>query len=266
MRSDRLPLVFVAALLLAPAALAAPPGRTLRVCSDPNNLPFSNERREGFENRIAEVVARELGARLEYVWKPHRRGFLRTGLSARACDLVMGVPTELEMALTTRPYYRSTYVFVARRGGVDVRTFDDPALARLRIGVQLIGDDYANAPPAHALARRGLARNLVGYTVYGDYATESPPAEVVRAVERGDVDLSVVWGPLAGFHARRSAVPLAVRPVPATAGPLDAPMIFEISMAVRRGDRALAAELDRVIQARRKEIDAILRAYGVPRV
>ena len=239
----------------------------LRVCADPNNLPFSNARGEGFENRLAELMARELGRRVEYTWWAQRRGFVRNTLDAGACDVVMGVPSSFELARPTRPYYRSTYVFVSRAGGRSrVRSFDDPALRRLRVGVQMIGDDYANAPPAHALARRGIVRNVVGYSVYGDYATPNPPARIVEAVARGEVDVAVVWGPLAGYFAPRQPLPLRLDPVTPQIDLPFLPFVFDISMAVRRGDDSLRAELDRALVRARPAIDSILAAYGVPRV
>jgi mxaJ protein len=246
------------------------PQRVLRVCADPNNLPFSNVRLEGFENRLAELVAREMRAKLVYTWWAQRRGFIRNTLKANKCDVVMGLPSSFEMALTTRPYYRSTYVFVSRRDrrdrGVRVASFDDPALRRLRVGVQIIGDDYANAPPAHALAERGIVDNVVGYTVYGDYRKDSPPSEIVHAVARGDVDLAVVWGPLAGYYASREPVALDLTPVSPEIDLPFLPFVYDISMGVRRGDNALRDVLDRIIVRRSRDIDAILDRYGVPRV
>src|SRR5829696_4599439 len=153
---------------LALIALGAIPAhaRELRVCADPNNLPFSNEAREGFENKVVDLIAEDLGATVAYTWWAQRRGFVRNTLKAGLCDVVMGVPTSFDLALTTRPYYRSTYVFVSRaEGGRRIESFDDPALRRLRIGVQMIGDDYSNAPPAHALAQRHIVSNVVGYMV-----------------------------------------------------------------------------------------------------
>src|SRR5689334_18377660 len=177
----------------------------LRVCSDPNNLPFSDRQEQGFENRIAELVARELGTHVEYTWWAQRRGFVRSTLRAGECDLVMGVPSSMEMVLATAPYYRSTYVFVSRRDrSQPITSFDDPRLRHLKIGVQLIGDDGVNSPPAHALSNRGIVRNIVGYTVYGDYAKPHPASRIIDAVIKGDVDVAVVWGPLAGFFAARS--------------------------------------------------------------
>ena len=257
--------------LLALAACGTAPEpqavRVLRVCADPNNLPFSNERGEGFENRIAELVARELGAELRYTWWAQRRGFIRNTLRAGACDVVMGLPTSFELARTTRPYYRSSYVFVWRRDrGYDIRSFDDPRLRELRVGVQMIGDDYTNSPPAHALANRGVVQNVRGYSVYGDYAQPNPPARIIDAVVRGEVDVAVAWGPMAGYFARMADVPLELVPVsPAVDVPF-LPMVFDISMGVRHGDEALRQELERVLIARKRTIDRILDEYGVTRV
>src|SRR3982751_4470520 len=137
----------------------------LRVCADPNNLPFSNQRREGFENQIAEIVARDLHRRLTYFWLPQRRGFVRNTLEADQCDVVIGVPAESEMLRPTRPYYRSTYVFVSRQDrALHLRSFDDPRLKTLTIGIQVTGDDYANPPAAQALAARQIVQNVRGYT------------------------------------------------------------------------------------------------------
>jgi mxaJ protein len=238
----------------------------LRVCSDPNNLPFSNTQQDGYENRIADLIARDLGTTVEYTWWAQRRGFLRNTLNAGLCDVVIGYPSHADPVLTTTPYYRSTYVFVTRRAShIDVRSFDDPTLRTMRIGVQLVGDDGANSPPAHALSRRGIVRNLIGYTVYGDYRTDSPPSEIVAAVVRGDVDVATVWGPLAGYFAARQDVPLDLVPVePQVDGPL--PQAFDISMAVRRNDRTRVMALNDFLQRHRQDIDTILARYHVPRV
>ncbi|HVG45621.1 MAG TPA: quinoprotein dehydrogenase-associated putative ABC transporter substrate-binding protein, partial [Longimicrobium sp.] len=213
--APQLALALTLALGAAGCARAdARPARELRVCADPNNLPFSNARGEGFENRIAELVARDLDARVRYTWWAQRRGFFRNTLRAHACDLVPGVPTSFELVLATRPYYRSTYVFVHRADApFRVRSFDDPVLRRLRVGVQLVGDDYANTPPAHALARRGIIDNVRGYTVYGDYRQDNPPARIIEAVAHGEIDVAVAWGPLAGYFATRQGVPLEIVPV-----------------------------------------------------
>jgi len=254
----------------APVASAAPtmPARpsVLRVCADPNNLPFSNDRLEGFENRIAEVIARDLGARVEYTWWAQRRGFIRNTLRARRCDLVLGVPSSFELAATTAPYYRSTYVFVYRTDrGLNVRSFDDPVLREVKVGVQMIGDDFTNAPPAHALANRGVIENVVGYTLYGDYAEPNPPARIIEAVARGEIDVAVAWGPLAGYFARRQRVPLEVVPVSPEIDLPYLPFVFDIAMGARRGETPFLEELDRILVRRRAEIERILADYGVPR-
>jgi mxaJ protein len=237
----------------------------LRVCADPNNLPFSNERGEGFENRIAALLAEELGASVEYTWWAQRRGFLRNTLKAGLCDLVPGLPAELEGVRTTAPYYRSTYVFVTRDDGPRVTSFDDPGLRDLRIGVQLVGDDGWNTPPAHALSRRGVVANLRGYSLYGDYREPNPPARIIAAVADHEIDAAVAWGPLAGYFATRQKTQLRVTPVhPQSDAKL--PMVWDIAMAVRNDDAALQRDVDAALERRRADIDEILASYGVPRV
>jgi quinoprotein dehydrogenase-associated probable ABC transporter substrate-binding protein len=254
-------------LILLRAAAAAASDRELRVCADPNNLPFSNQRGEGFENRIAELIAREQNAALRYEWWAQRRGFVRNTLREGRCDLIIGVPTGYDPVLTTRPYYRSTYAFVSRKDrqlGID--WFDDPRLRQLKIGIQLMGDDGANAPPAHALARRGIIRNVVGYTIYGDYSEANPPARLIDAVASGAIDLAIAWGPLAGFFASRETTPLTITPVAKPADPPGLRFRFAISMGVRKGDTALRDELNLILDNRRPEIKKILDDYGVPQV
>lgn len=254
------------AFLSLSAAPALAEAAALRVCSDPNNLPFSNARREGFENRIAELVARDLGRRVEYVWMPQRRGFLREGLGTGRCDLIAGTP-KLEPLLATEPYYRSAYVFVSRRDrGLDLRSLKDPRLRDLRIGVHLIGDDGWNTPPAHVLAAQGIVANVVGYSILGDYAEPDPPARLIEAVARGDVDVAVAWGPLAGFFARRSAVPLRIEPVADRTDFIPLVLEYPIGMAVRPESRTLRDRINTILARRRSEITAILDSYGVPRL
>ena len=243
------------------------PARELRVCADPNNLPFSNQRQEGFENRLAGLIAGELQASVHYTWQPQRRGFIRNTLGAHACDLVMGVPSETERVLTTRPYYRSTYVFVYRRDrNLRIRSLDDKALRTLRIGVQLIGDDYANTPPVHALSRRGIVGNLVGFSVFGDYAEPNPPARIIDAVIARKVDLAVAWGPLAGYFAKRSPVLLEIVPVLPAVDPPGLRFAFDISLAVRPEDVALKDRLEDILVRKKPEVDSILAQFGVPLV
>jgi quinoprotein dehydrogenase-associated probable ABC transporter substrate-binding protein len=242
------------------------PAGVLRVCADPNNLPFSNERGEGFENKIAELLARDLNERLEYTWWAQRRGFFRSTLRAGVCDVVLGVPSSFELAATTAPYYRSTYVFVYRKDrGLNVHSFDDAVLRDVKVGVQLVGDDGANTPPAHALAARGVIDNVRGYTLYGDYKQPNPPARIVEAVAKGEVDVAVAWGPLAGYFARRERAPLAVVPVSPQFDLPFLPFVYDISMGVRRGDEDLRQQLDDFLVRRHDEIQNILDDYGVPR-
>lgn len=158
----------------------------LRVCSDPNSLPQSNRAEEGYENRLAELVARDLGGGLEYAWRAQRRGFIREMLNAGRCDVVMGLSTGHDVASTTRPYDRSTYVFLVRADiGPHIESLDDRRLRTLRVGVHVIGDDYANTPGAHALGKRGIVDNVRGYSIFGDYGQPNPPARLVEAVAGG---------------------------------------------------------------------------------
>lgn len=264
----RIILIAVAALLCACSRGAAETAtQTLNVCADPNNLPFSNAKGEGFENRIAEVVARDLHERVKYTWWVQRRGYLRNTINSGACDLLVGVPSGLGPVLTTQPYYRSTYVFLERKGERPaISSFNDTALRHLRIGVQLIGDDGANTPPAHALTRRNIIKNVKGYSVNSDNAQPNPPARIVEAVADNDVDVAVVWGPTAGYFATRERVPLTVTPVSPQIDLPFLPQVFDISMGVRHADSLLARRLDSVITRRRPQIDSILASYRVPRV
>ncbi len=187
-------------LALGWVGATAPPARAeqkqLRVCADPNNMPFSNRQGEGFENKLAELVARDLGETVSYIWWAERRGFVRKTLKAGLCDVVMGVPTGMDMLATTHPYYRSTYTFVSRTDrGLRLGSLTDPALRRLKIGVHLIGDGGFNTPPAQVLGDEGMVSNVVGYTIYGDYRIPNPPARSLDAVVAGDVDVATVWGP-----------------------------------------------------------------------
>jgi mxaJ protein len=243
------------------------PSGVLRVCADPNNLPFSNLRGEGFENKIAEVLARDLGDRVEYTWWAQRRGFIRNTLKSGVCDLVVGVPSGFEMALTTAPYYRSSYVFLSRKDRhIDVTSLNDPKLHNLIIGVQIIGDDFNNSPPAHALTSRKMVSNIRGFTVYGDYARPNPPARIIDAVVKGEVDVAIVWGPLAGYFAKKVKVPMVIVPVTPQIDQPFMPFVFDIAMGVRRDDQQFRDQLEQIIVKHKKEIDQILADYGVPRV
>ncbi len=168
--------------------------------------------------------------------------------------------------LTTQPYYRSTYVFMTRaNGSTHVASFDDPILRHVRVGVQLVGDDGANTPPAHALSRRHIISNVRGYHLEADYRRPNPPARIVDALADSEIDVAVVWGPMGGYFATREPVPLTVTPVAPQVDLPFLPFVFDIAMGVRRSDSLLARRLDSVIVRRRPEIDRILASYGVPR-
>jgi mxaJ protein len=257
--------LFSAALAACTSAAAEPP--LLRVCADPNNLPFSNDKGEGFENQIAKLIASDMGAQLQYTWMPQRRGFIRNTLKARSCDLVIGVPAGYELVQPTKPYYRSTYVFVARADRhLDLTSLDDPRLAQLKIGVQITGDDYDNPPAVQALAKRGLYDHVVGYSIYGDYSKPNPAGEIMDGVARGDVDVAIVWGPLAGYAAKHSSVPLELHAVTPAVDPPAGRFTFAIAMGVRKKDRELQGKIEQVIARQHDAIAKILDSYGVPQL
>jgi mxaJ protein len=255
-----------AALLLAALLVGSCSSqRTLTACADPNNLPFSNRAGDGFENKLAQMIAADLHAKLDYIWWAQRRGYVRNTLNEKTCDFWPGIGSNVEMVATSRPYYRSTYMFVSRaNANLADLTLDDPRLKRLRIGVQLVGDDASNTPPAHALARRGIVANVRGYMLYGDYAAPNPPAEIVRAVERGEIDVGLVWGPLAGFFAAPSPVPLRLEPVTPWFADNQWPMQFDVSVGVQKDNQKLLKQIDAVLARRSNEIRKLLAAYRVP--
>jgi quinoprotein dehydrogenase-associated probable ABC transporter substrate-binding protein len=254
-------LVLACAVTAALGASATP----LRVCADPNNLPFSNAHGDGFENKIATLVARDLHRPLAYFWLPQRRGFLRNSLNAGRCDVVIGVPVSYEHLQTTHRYYRSSYAFVSRRDRqLRIDSFDAARLRSLRIGIQIGGDDYNNPPAAQALAVRHLIDNIHGFTVYGDYSTPDPQRDIVDAVADGRIDVAVVWGPLAGYYARREPAAMDVTPIAAVSDSAVLPFVFDIAMGVRHDDAALRDALNATIARRAAAIRQILHTYGVP--
>jgi mxaJ protein len=238
--------------------------RLLRVCADPNNMPFSNQRGEGFENKLAEMIASKLDAKLEYTWWSERKSFIKNSLDQGRCEVVMGVPASLETITPTNAYYRSTYVFVSRHDrNLQITSLNDPRLENWRIGIHVVGDDYA--PPAYALARRGITSNIVGFSLFGEYGDPNPPAKIIDAVTRGDIDVAIVWGPLAGYFAKGAKSSLDVVPV-SPALFLAVPFTYDISIGVRKGNDALKAELDRVLETESAGVQQILSQYGVPQV
>jgi mxaJ protein len=250
----------------APAAADAPI-KALRVCADPDNLPFSNRAGEGFEDQIAALVARELGVPLEHDWLPQRMGFFRTAFKTFDSNLVMAAPAGFDKALVTRPYYRSTFVFVQRRGAAaPIRSLDDAALRTVKVGVPLTGG--ANTPPTLALAHRKIIDNVTGYTAFDETAGR-PGERIVSAVANGEIDVAIAWGPQAAYFAKRQSVPLevtAVSPAVDQIGDAAITYTFAICMALRRPDKALRAQINEVIAKRRTEIEAILDEFSVPRL
>ena len=243
---------------------AAPP---LRVCADPNNLPYSNLQQQGFENRIADLIAKDLGVPLQYYWFPQREKFFKQTLNSGMCDVVMGVPSGIDQAATTHPYYRSTYVFITRRDRhLHINSFDDARLRTLKIGVHVLGEEDDSLPPVHSLVSRGIVRNLVGFSIFGNLTEKNPAADLIRAVEDDKVDVAIAWGPLAGYFGQHSAVPLDISPVMDDPEHPDLPFHFDIGIGVRNADTALRQTLDRELVRRRPEIDQILRAFGIPQL
>jgi mxaJ protein len=241
------------AFILGLALASAAQGNELRVCAEPDNLPYSHQNQTGFENRIARLLADELNAELAYTWSLQRRAFVRK--TAGLCEVYIGVPSDFERLLTTRPYYRSAYVFVGR-----LASFHDPRLKILRIGVQLIGDDLAATPGGHALAMSGAVNNVIGFPVYGEH----PAAQrIVEAIAQGKLDAGVVWGPAVGQFAFAENLPLLEAQAP-QGFPL--PLAFSISVGVRRGNAALRDSLDAALERRQSEINAVLDEYHVPRL
>jgi len=242
-------------------------GKTLRVCADPENMPFSNQKQEGFENKIADLVAKELGVQVRYVWWGQRRGFIRNTMNATLeegrCEVVILVPQGYDLVRTTRPYFRSTYMFVYPRDkGPRIKSLDDPILKKVKIGVHLLGDDYTNPPPVHELSKRGVVGNLVGFSTF--YSADNPPSAIIDAVASGKVDVAIVWGPAAGYYVQRQRVPLVMVPVPSEEG--DLPFAFDLSMGVKPGNDALRVQLEKVLQTKHADVMKILKDYNVPTI
>jgi len=245
-------------------SLKAGEGRVLRVCADPNNLPFSNQAGDGLENHLANLIAKDLNAEVSYTWWTETKSFVKNSLGENQCDVIMGVPSTLDSVSPTRPYYRSTYVFVTRRDrALNIASLTDPRLEKLRIGIHVVGDDYA--PPAHLLARLGLGKQIVGYSLFGPYGESNPASQVIDAVTNGDVDIAVVWGPFAGFFAKQQRAPLTITPVSPQMF-LAIPFTYSISAAVRKGDDGLRAEIQNALDRECTSINALLIEYGFPQV
>jgi mxaJ protein len=253
------------AILTLTASAPRPPLAELRVCADPYDMPLSNDREEGFENKLAQLVASDLNARIVYYWRPERRGFLRSSILAGFCDVMIQAPVGFDPVATTAPYYRSTYYFVYRSDrGLAIKSLDDTILKHVKIGVNLIGYDYTNTPPAHALGPRGI----VGLVGFGSFFNPDPkadhPEDIIQAVAKDSIDVAIVWGPKAGYWAKRAAVPLTLVALPDSDPVSGMTFAHSMAMAVRHRDQALKATLDSVITRRYADIRRILEDYGVP--
>jgi mxaJ protein len=258
----------LAVLFLCLGTLPSSAAPVLRVCADPNNLPYSDQQQKGFENQLATMIANDLGMQVIYTWFPQRGSFFRKTLDAGECDVVMGVPAGMKGIDTTAPYYRSGYVFVSRLDRkLNLGSLDDPRLHRLRIGIHNLGDTDREAPPVHALTSRGIVSNLVGYNIFGSNLDETDPSsDLIKAVEKGDIDVALVWGPIAGYFARFSSVPLVVSPIEGDSSNPNLPLSFDIAAGVRKEDDMLKQQLDSELQRRRTEIQHLLVSYGIPQL
>jgi mxaJ protein len=236
--------------------------KELRVCADPDNLPYSNEQLEGFENKIAALIAQDLGAKLTYTWWPHQRGLIRRTLNEERCDVLIGIPKGYDPVLWTKPYYRTAYVIAyVKDRGPEVTSLDDPILKQIKIGV------HVNTPPHDALAERGIVGdNVVGYRLF--HTPQANPQEslgqLIEDLLAAKVDVALVWGPFAGYYVKKRSAPLQL--VPLRGGGPATPFAFDISMGVRKGEKALKAELEEVLDKDTAAIRMILEDYGVPLV
>lgn len=246
----------LALLLLIPALARAQ--SPLRICADPDNLPFSSRTTPGFDQRIATLVANDLHRTPVFVWTRSRRGFIREQFNKNACDMLIGVPAGMRGVANSEPYYASSYVFVTpAREHLSIASFTDPHLANRRIGLQILEEDLA--PPSIPLIRAGHAPQIVGFDGFG--ANEG---SVIRAVSNGKVGVAVVWGPVAGFYAAHSRTPLALTPVHPLRDASGIPFAYAITFAVHKRDTALLAELNSSIHKLQPQIDRILASYHVP--
>ena len=248
-------LSLVLAFAIASALAAAAP---LRICADPDNLPFSNRTAHGFDNRIAKLVAHELHREPTFVWVRNGRGFLREQFNKNVCDVLMGVPEKMGGVLTTDAYYRSAYVFVTRRQEhLDIASFNDPHLNGRKIGLQALEDNLS--PPSLALIRTGHAAQLVGFNSFGAHGPD-----IVRAVADNRLGTAVVWGPLAGYWVARDRLPLKLTLVSPLVDTSGVPLAFSLCMAVHKRDTKLRDQLNVALSGLQPAIARVLAAYNVP--
>ena len=232
--------------------------KVLRVCADPRNLPFSNEKGEGFENKLAELFAEKLQKKLDYMYFPQATGFVRVTLGSHRCDVIMGFPQGDDLAQGTNPYYRTAYALIARQGSGldDVATLEDERLKGKHIGI------VAGTPPATNMAVAGLMANAKPYPLMIDTRVDSSAQAMITDLESGAIDAGILWGPMAGFYAKNASPPLHITPlVKETTGPR---LVYRIGMGVRSADQSWKRQLNRLIQENQPAINKILLDFGVP--
>ena len=232
--------------------------KVLRVCADPRNLPFSNEKGEGFENKLAEMLAEKLGKRLAYAFYPQATGFVRNTLGAHRCDVIMGFPQGDDLVQGTNPYYRTAYALVSKAGSglEDVVTIEDPRLKDKHIGI------VAGTPPATNMAVNGLMMNAKPYALVIDTRFDSSADAMIKDLQAGAIDVGILWGPMAGYYAKEANPPLHITPlVKETSGPK---LAYRIGMGVRAADQNWKRLLNRFIQENQGAINTLLIGYGVP--
>jgi quinoprotein dehydrogenase-associated probable ABC transporter substrate-binding protein len=232
--------------------------KVLRVCADPRNLPFSNEKGEGFENKLAEFLATKLQKKIDYMYFPQATGFVRMTLGAHRCDVIMGFPQGDDLVQGTNPYYRTAYALVSKQnsGLDDVTTLEDARLKGKHIGI------VAGTPPATNMAVNGLMTNAKPYPLMIDTRVDSSAEAMINDLNKGDIDAAILWGPMAGFYAKNASPPLHVTPlVKEKTGPQ---LVYRIGMGVRRADQNWKRLLNRLIQENQGEINRILSDYGLP--
>lgn len=246
---------------------AAPSVKTLVVCADPSNLPYSNKAREGLENKIATVLAADLQAETRYFWFAGHKSFMRRTLLDSVCDIVVSAPPGLPGTITTRPYFTSSYIALTRAN--DARhfaSFDDPWLKDAKIGLQLVGNEGATTPPALSLATRGANEHITAFPMWADESDPTPQGRIVDAVADGTIDIAFVWGPFAGYFAKKHGAALRLDPIVSDPGRPEMTFVFPMAVAVRKSETAFRDRLQEALDRHEQEIMAILHDAGVPLV
>ena len=233
--------------------------KVLRVCADPNNLPFSNEKGEGFENNIAQYLAKKINKELAYAFYPGATGFVRNTLNAHLCDVILGIPQGNDLVQPTNPYYRTTYAIVTRVGSdlEGLTTLDDPRLKSKQHRIGLV----ANTPPGNILAKEGLLSAVKPYPLMIDTRFDSSSATMIRDLEAGEIDVALLWGPIAGYYVKNAKTKLNLAPIQETAGTR---MAFRVAFGVRHSDQIWKRDLNQFIGQNKSELEKILIDYGVP--